>query len=382
GKNWRTAGYWASLRAAAPLPKNDGVNFLRVRHPASYHWQYWEIGNESYASWEQDDHLRAHDPFTYATVSGQYIRLMKRVDSSIKVGVVVADGEEAFQEYFDHPAANPRTRVVHNGWTPVLLSTLKRLGITPDFVAEHNYAQSPGYESDATLLRYARTWPSLVTALRAQLTDYLGPLGRRVEIFCTENNSVTNNPGKQTSSLVNGLYLVDSLGYAMQTELHALLWWDFRDNGKVKGNNNSASLYGWRLYGGYQVLASAGDRYPTFRARELLTHFAAGGDQVLRAESNNSFLDAFAARRGDRSVTLLLINKSPSAVVRAALAISGFTPSGSATIYSFGMAQDNAALSGLGSPEMTTSALRVSGSGLSFSVPPYTMDVVSLRAAK
>jgi hypothetical protein len=168
----------------------------------------------------------------------------------------------------------------------------------------------------------------------------------------------------------------------MQTELHALLWWDFRDDGKVKGNNNSASLYGWRLYGGYQVLASAGDRYPTFRARELLTHFAAGGDQVLRAESNNSFLDAFAARRGDRSVTLLLINKSPSAVVRAALAISGFTPSGSATIYSFGMAQDNAALSGLGSPEMTTSALRVSGSGLSVSVPPYTMDVVSLRAAK
>jgi len=382
GTNWRAAGYWATLRAARPLPKDDGFNFLRLHHPAPYHFPYWEIGNESYASWEQDDHTRAHDPYTYATVFGQYTNLMKRVDPSIKIGVVVADGEESYEEYFDHPATNPRTKVVHNGWTPVLLSSLKRIGVTPDFVAEHNYAQSPGYESDAALLRYAGTWPALIAALRAQLDDYLGPAGRRVEIFCTENNSVTNNPGKQTTSLVNGLYLADSLGYATQTELHALLWWDFRDDGMEKKNNNSTSLYGWRLYGGYQVLASAGDRYPTFYTRELLTHFAAGGDQVLRAASNNRLLDAFAARRKDGSVTLLLINKSPSDVLRAALTVSGFTAAGSATIYSYGMAQDNAAHTGLGSPEVAASALHLSGAALSVSVPPYTMDVVVVRAAK
>ena len=28
--NWQTAGYWASLRAAQPLPVDDGLNFLRL----------------------------------------------------------------------------------------------------------------------------------------------------------------------------------------------------------------------------------------------------------------------------------------------------------------------------------------------------------------
>ena len=29
-KDWRTAGYWAGIRAATPVTPNDGLNFLRV----------------------------------------------------------------------------------------------------------------------------------------------------------------------------------------------------------------------------------------------------------------------------------------------------------------------------------------------------------------
>lgn len=382
GTNWHTAGYWAALRGAAPLAKDDGFNFLRVRHPASYHLGYWEIGNEVYASWEEDEHPRAHDPFTYATDAAQYITLMKRVDPSIKVGVIVADGEDAYAQYYDHPATNPRTGVVHNGWTPVMLTTLRKRGVTPDFVAEHNYAQYPGSENDATLLQYARNWPAIVAALRAQLDDYLGPAGRRVAIACTEENSVTNNPGKQTTSLVNGLFLADSLGEVMQTELQMLLWWDFRDDGGVKTNNNNSSLYGWRYYGGYAVLQDSRDPYPTFYARELLTHFAAGGEQVLRATSTSRLLDAFATRRTDGSLALLLINKSPGTVLQGSLTLSGFSAAGPATIYSYGMAQDNASYSGIGSPDITSASTRIAGSTASISVLPYTMDVVVLRPGR
>jgi alpha-L-arabinofuranosidase len=381
GSNWRTAGYWAALRGASPLRVDDGFNFLRVHHPASYHFQYWEIGNEVYGSWEHDDHVPAHEPFTYAMFATQFFRLMKRVDSTIKIGVVVLDGEDTSAVYFGHSAANPRTRKVHNGWTPVLLSSLKRFGVTPDFVAEHNYAQYPRAESDATLLQFAGTWPAIVSGLRAQLTDYLGAAGRRVEIDSTEVNSVTNNPGKQTTSLVNGLYLADSLGEAMQTELHALFWWDFRDDGGVTTNNNSGSLYGWREYGGYQVLATPSDRYPTFYARALMTHFAAAGDKVLQAGTTNRLMDVFAVQSSGRSLRLLLINKSPKNVMSCALTIMGFTPAGKATIYSYGMSQDNAARTGTGSQNIETGALRIPGSGSTVSIPPYTIVVIALSAA-
>ena len=55
--NWQTAGYWASLRAASPLAHDDGLNFLRIDHPAPFSAiKYWEVGNEEYGSWEIDHH--------------------------------------------------------------------------------------------------------------------------------------------------------------------------------------------------------------------------------------------------------------------------------------------------------------------------------------
>src|SRR5262249_1097018 len=64
-KDWRTAGYWASLRAAAPLAQDDGLNFLRANHPAPFNFTYFEVGNEIYGSWETDHHTTPHDPATY-----------------------------------------------------------------------------------------------------------------------------------------------------------------------------------------------------------------------------------------------------------------------------------------------------------------------------
>ena len=55
-KNWQTAGYWASLRAAAPLGTDDGLNFLRINHPAPFNFTYFEVGNEDFATWETDMH--------------------------------------------------------------------------------------------------------------------------------------------------------------------------------------------------------------------------------------------------------------------------------------------------------------------------------------
>jgi len=50
----------------------------------------------------------------------------------------------------------------------------------------------------------------------------------------------------------------------MNTEFNSVMWWDLR-NGQETGNNNSASLYGWRLYGDYGVVDSADPANPVDR---------------------------------------------------------------------------------------------------------------------
>ena len=67
--------------------------------------------------------------------------------------------------------------------------------------------------------------------LRQQLSDYLGNAGAAVEIVVTENNSVYTNPGKQSTSIVNGLFLLDpknitlvSLGCAAFLAIGVACW--------------------------------------------------------------------------------------------------------------------------------------------------------------
>ncbi|HXI83616.1 MAG TPA: alpha-L-arabinofuranosidase [Verrucomicrobiae bacterium] len=347
-----------------------------------YGFKYWEIGNENYGSWETDTNALPNDPYTYATRFQAYFNQMKAADSTIKIGAVAVTGEDSFSNYTNHPAHNPRTGQVHNGWTPVLLATLKSLGVTPDFLIYHRYAQAPGAESDAGLLQSSSTWASDAADLRQQLSDYLGSSATNVELDCTENNSVYSNPGKQTTSLVNGLFLADSLGHALQTEFNAVLWWDAR-NGQETGNNNDPALYGWRQYGDYGITdfadpASPADRYPTFYVAKLLQYFARGGDQIVQATSDYPLLSVYAAKRTNNSVTLLVINKSSTNALNANLSISGYLPATNAVVYSYGIPQDEAARTGIGSADIAQASFTGAASKFSYSFPPYSVSVICL----
>ncbi len=395
GYNWQTAGTWAGLRNSAPLASDDGMNFLRVSRSSPYGLKYWEIGNECYGTWETDLQSSTHDAFVYATRAKDYIAKMKAVDPSIKIGVVVVPSETDYANgHISHPASNPRTGGTSNGWTPVLLATLKSLNVTPDFVIYHRYEQAPAVdqpgnpESDAVLLQKAKTWPDYAADIRRQLTDYLGTAGAGVEIVVTENNSVYASPGKQTTSLVNGLYLADSVANVMQTEINALMWWDLR-NSQEAGNNNSAALYGWRNYGDYGILStpSAGgssgyfDAYPTYYVTKLLSKFARQGDTVVPATSNNSLLSVFAVKTAAGGLNLLVINKDPAAARDASIALTGFTPAASATTYAYGKLQDDAAKpGGSGSADIASGTLSVSGATFTATFPSYSATVVALSA--
>jgi hypothetical protein len=196
----------------------------------------------------------------------------------------------------------------------------------------------------------------------------------------TELNSVSSNPGKQIVSLVNGLFLADMMGSLARTEFNACIWWDFR-NGSLSGNNNSSTLYGWRLFGDYGVVAS-GDRgdtplntpYPSFYTAKLLTHWGRGGDHVVSASTNYPLVAAHAALLGNGNLALLIINKSATTDLTAQIALSHFLPgSASANVFSYGRPND------LVNADLSTSMLNNAATNFSATFPAYSMTVILLQ---
>jgi len=369
----------ANYGTGTPQEAADWVRYANITK--NHGFKYWEIGNECYGGWETDSRQRSHDPYSYGVAARDYITAMKAVDPTIKIGVVVLTGEDSwFVHYTDHPATNPRTGQMHTGWTPVMLQTLHSFGVTPDFVIYHRYDQNPGGEDDDGLLQASKSWATDAADLRQQLKDYLGAQAAQVELVCTETNSVSSQPGKQTTSLVNGLFYADNFGQILQTEFTTRMWWDLR-NGQETANNNNPLLYGWRTVGDYGLVSGASVPYPTYYASKLMSLFTAEGDQVVQAASNYRQLAAYSVRRADGGLALLLINKNLTSAIDASIHLAGFAPPSAATVHSYGKPQDDAARDGLPSTDIATTMISNAGTDFMFSAPPLSMSVIVMGGA-
>jgi hypothetical protein len=347
-------------------------------------FRYWEVGNECYGAWERDLNTNApymaHDPWTYAMRFRDYYTAMKAVDPTIKVGIVAVPGEDSYVNNYTHSAYNQREGgYYHYGWTPVVLSTLQSLGVTPDFMVHHFYPESQS-DNDAYLLQASDNWAVDAADLRQQISDYLGSNGTNIELVCTENNADSGPEGRQSTSLVNGLYLADSLSQLMKTEFNSYVWWDLR-NGQDTSGDFDASLYGWRTYGDEGIILNSNTRYPTFYAMKLMQHFAQPGDTVIAAASDYALLSTYAVRRLNGSLTILAINKDPSNTITAPVVVAGFTAVSRGTVYSYGIPQDNAAKTGIGSPDIAQTNFTSAGTNFSYAFPPYSATLLALSPA-
>ena len=317
-------------------------------------FKYWEIGNEEYGLWEADSNSLPHDPVTYATRAAGYIQLMKAVDPTIKIGAVAVPGEDNDVNYSSELVTNPVTGSTHSGWTPVMLATFKKMGVYPDFLIYHDYpeytsAGSNSTDSDPMLLQIADNycpsafsdWASAAQNFRMQLTDYLGgTTGSNIELCVTENNSDAGAEGRQMTSIVNGLYLADSLGQLMRTEFNSLIWWDLR-NGPSTTGDFDPTLYGWRPFGDEGITWGT-TNYPVFYAEKLLQYFVRGGDSVVNASSDYLLLSDYAVQRTNGALTLLVINKDVTTNFNAQIVLTNYLVAPEATIQSYGIAQDEA----------------------------------------
>jgi hypothetical protein len=221
--------------------------------------------------------------------------------------------------------------------------------------------------------------------LRNLITDFFGPGGTNIELLLTENNSEEGTVGKQSVSLVNALYYADSLGQIMQTEFNARVWWDLTDAGPSTSGDLSASLYGWRQYGDLGTMMPGiaeplTNRYPQYFAAELISHFIRGGDTVVQATSDYTLVSAYAALRTNGSLTLMAINKSPATNYPANIVLNNYVPVGSATVYSYGMPQDNAAANNNNNCDIATNSYAVSAN-FNYTLAPYSITVLAFAPA-
>jgi len=360
--------------AAAWVRSANVTNHLNLKN--------WEVGNECYGTWETDTNVCPHDPYTYAARAAQYITQMKTVDSTIKIGVPVVPGEDNNANgYTNHPIYNARTGTTHYGWTPVVLATLKSLGVTPDFLVHHVYPEYQN-DNDQNLLQAATNWAGDAANLRQQISDYFGTGGTNIELFCTENNADAGNQGRQSTSIVNGLYLADSLAQLMKTEFNSFIWWDLRNGSDTNGDFN-ASLYGWRTNGDLGIIGAASTRYPTFYGFKLMQYFARPGDTVLNATSDYFLLSSYAARKADGALALLVINKNSTANLTAQVTLTNFSPWSAATVRAFGIAQDEATRTNGPAAAQDIATNNFTGVSTNFAAtfPPYSLTLFTFAPA-
>ena len=363
--------------SGTPEEARDWVQYANITRGGNV--RYWIIGNECYGGWEYDTHPFRHDADTYARFARDAIQLMKAVDPTIKVGVVGTWSETDFPQRFT--VTNPRTGQVVNGWSAVLLTRLRELNVIPDFYDLHYYPQNRGHEDDANLLHSTRDWADIISSARQMLRDYLGTVGNNVQIMIMENNSVSTNPGKQTTSLINALYLADSWGQACTVGSDSFVWWDLHNSTETTGNN-SPVLYGWRNWGDYGVLSAGpasgvGDPlntpYPTFHAFDLLRRFASPGDVLVQASSTHPLVSVYAVKSASVGrPRLLIINKARSLIIRADIWLLNAPTAREALLHQYGILHDQQRKS------PTIRKIEVRDSPLRLELPPLSITILQI----
>jgi hypothetical protein len=170
----------------------------------------------------------------------------------------------------------------------------------------------------------------------------------------------------------------------MKTEFNSYIWWDLRNGVDLTGNMDPA-LYGWRLYGDLGMINGLGtvlsNRCPEFFTAKLMRHFLRGGDTVLNASSDYNLLAAYAARRTNGSLSLLVVNMDPGSSFTAQIVLTNFAPNTNATVYSYGILQDEAAQTGVGSCDIVQTGFFVTGTNFHFTFAPYSVTLFAFSPA-
>ncbi|MFP4164134.1 MAG: carbohydrate binding domain-containing protein [Chitinispirillaceae bacterium] len=291
--------------------------------------KYWEVGNELYGDW----HANQCSAEEYGKRAAEFIKQMKAVDPSIKVTVVwVLEGE----------------------WNKTVFEHTKDLA---DGVNVHHYPQHAGQENDAGLLASPQTLDEILPGVREQIEEY-GNADKDYEIWLTEWNSVDFEPGPQTLTIVNGLFVADYLGKLTEHNLEQASYWDIHNDVTVQGGD-----YGYLSRTG----APDGDNVPrpSYWAFRMASE-SLGRDKLLKSSTDKSEVTSYLSENGKKS--LMLVNKYPRTKAETVLDIPGF--SGKATLKQLTSESDQQG------PSTKTIDVKP---GMKITLPAYSLTTITLN---
>jgi hypothetical protein len=352
-----------------------------------YNVKYWTVGNENYGSWETDLHASPQDPTTYANEltgavdSPGYYAAIKAADSTAKVGAVVGG-----PEYW-------------GTWDSTVLS--KANGHF-DFVEYHYYAQQgtsagtgPGdAESDSYLLGDGISdFVTSLQNLRTEMTN--NGVSTSVPIYLGELNSIVTTAGKQTTSIVNGLFAGMAVAETMKIPgVNMASWWlAFGDcQTSATGGNFSNSLYGFQNFGTYTLFSdhssdcgtedqvTAGTPFPDGRAYAMLSQFVGQSSVVRNVVTSLSTSDVrvYADTLGS-GYGILLFNLQESTPETYTIALGNAT---GAQYTASQVTYDKAIYALSATPTVwdgpSTTSLGTVGTSFSVTLPAWSMNLVTL----
>jgi hypothetical protein len=343
------------------------VSYANVQKGYGVHW--WTVGNEVYDSSEYDLHPVPHDPATYGTAvdTGYYPRI-KAVDPTAMVGIVVTGH--------------------YTQWDSTVFARTSHF----DFVEFHYYAQNPGQESDAYLLTQAPdSLAHALGVLRAEMTHFGVPSA--IPIYVGELGSVKETAGKQTMSIVQGLFAGMAIAELMKAGVTRATWWLAYGGCTLNGGNMSSSIYGWQDFSGYMIFSDGipvswecvgaptipeGTPLPTARAYQLMSLFGHNGEHILPTTVATGYADvrAYGATQGT-GYAVLLLNLSETDTTTVSVGVSTLGSGSHVSVTTYGKVQYDDSRNNVWTGPVAGS-LGAYKSTVAIALPPWSMSVAQI----
>jgi hypothetical protein len=278
GRDWRTVGHWAELRA-----RHGNVEPEPIR--------LWEVGNEVFGAvpeagegcaafgWEE---VWTCDGTEYALGTDEhdgfldFRAAMRRVDPGIEVGAVGVAEQVSWGRWGDE--------------------VIDAAGKVLDFYVVHHYAFDSSPAPDDVLGVPLRTWGAIVEDVEGGFeTHGLAP----ADVAVTEYNLVAFAEGddaKVMEKAVNGLYVADTIGQLAVHGVDIANQWDLSNGERGEGTD-------------YGLFTTDGEWLaPQYYGLALWTRM---GDELLAVDAVPwSTVSAYATRADDGSIRVLVLNKT------------------------------------------------------------------------
>ncbi len=270
------------LRGGTPEQAAKSVRYANITK--KYGARFWEVGNEP------DLYPRRvgepdFGPAWYNERFRAYTQAMKAEDPSIKLfGPVLSNKLDAWMRPF-----------------------ISECGDIADGLSWHFFGGNDKQSEDA-LLASTANFDQQVAKLRGWWQDpVVNPKGhtRQVPLLISEYGAsyVSNSPKNLTTPAAS-VWTADMLGHLVTQRIDMAAYF---------------ALWGLSFHGVWDNRGKIRPVHATFR---LFNQF---GDRLLKAESNQPLLPAYAALRPDGALSLMIVNKDPATTYHATIDLQGFS---------------------------------------------------------